>query len=80
MDEMPKMRHPFVVEFSEVIGADKIDRHRAKEFDDMPDFSGDPQDIVLYKINIKDGVYDQYDDQSTDPPCPLGFIQDHEPD
>jgi hypothetical protein len=46
----------------------------------MPDFSGDPQDIVLYKINIKDGVYDQYDDQSTDPPCPLGFIQDHEPD
>ena len=80
MDEMPEMRHPFVVEFSEMVCADEIDCHRAKEFDDMTDLSGDPQHIGLHEINIKYRVNDQDDDQSAYPPSPLAFIQYHEPD
>jgi hypothetical protein len=51
-----------------MVCADEIDRHRAEEFDDMSDFSGDPNHIALYEINIKYRVDDQDDDQSAYPP------------
>jgi len=78
MNEMPQLRHPFIFQLTQMIGANKINQNGDAEFDDMPQFS---RNIIgegtVRKQKIKKGIENNDDNKTTNPSASLTFVQVH---